>query len=136
MDVVKGQDTDTRILDQSLVTGVLDAFMVSRTLADPLLKCPITCLRLFSLKSTLDPILQNHSESVKNGMVRRLPPVQYATNPLTQFLYCSQRTLRNLIRNPAVSVLQVGGSYSNGHRISFFDHLMSVIHPCVCQQFP
>lgn len=60
-----------------------------------------------TLRKELDPILQTHNMNVQNGTVKRLPPIQYATNPLTQFLYCSQRTLRNLMRNPAVSVLQV-----------------------------
>ncbi|KAH3871078.1 broad substrate specificity ATP-binding cassette transporter ABCG2-like isoform X2 [Dreissena polymorpha] len=60
-----------------------------------------------SLQSTLDPVLAGYRERLRVGTVKRLPPVQYATNAFTQLLYCSQRTLRNLIRNPAVSVLQV-----------------------------
>lgn len=59
------------------------------------------------LTSELDPILQEHQARMSRGDIKRLPPVEYATNAFTQFLYCSQRTLRNLIRNPAVSVLQV-----------------------------
>ncbi|XP_060589501.1 broad substrate specificity ATP-binding cassette transporter ABCG2-like isoform X2 [Ruditapes philippinarum] len=59
------------------------------------------------LTSDLSPILQEHQSRKNRDALERLPPIQYATNGLTQFLYCSQRTLRNLIRNPAVSVLQV-----------------------------
>ncbi|KAL4240249.1 ATP-binding cassette sub- G member 2 [Mactra antiquata] len=59
------------------------------------------------LMSELNPIREEYENKVKTNQVKRLPPVQYATNALTQFLYCSQRTLRNLIRNPAVSVLQI-----------------------------
>ncbi|XP_053393645.1 broad substrate specificity ATP-binding cassette transporter ABCG2-like isoform X2 [Mercenaria mercenaria] len=59
------------------------------------------------LTSELDPILQEHESRISRGVVKRLPPIEYATSGFTQFLYCSQRTLRNLIRNPAVSVLQV-----------------------------
>lgn len=59
------------------------------------------------LASVLNPICEEHSKRERHRNVSRLPPVEFATNPFTQFLYCSQRTLRNLLRNPAVSVLQV-----------------------------
>ncbi|KAL3876014.1 hypothetical protein ACJMK2_033903, partial [Sinanodonta woodiana] len=61
-----------------------------------------------SLMNTVNPIFQNHIEKVKNRTVTRLPPIRYATSFIVQFLYICQRTLRNLIRNPATSIMQIG----------------------------
>ncbi|XP_069124330.1 broad substrate specificity ATP-binding cassette transporter ABCG2-like isoform X1 [Argopecten irradians] len=60
-----------------------------------------------SLKSHVEPIHKSYMEKKETGTVVRMPKVEYATSFFTQFLIVSQRTLKNLIRNPQTSIMQV-----------------------------
>ncbi|XP_033741263.1 broad substrate specificity ATP-binding cassette transporter ABCG2-like isoform X2 [Pecten maximus] len=60
-----------------------------------------------SIKSYVEPIHNSYLEKKQAGTVVRMPKVEYATSFLTQFSVVSQRTMKNLIRNPQTSIMQV-----------------------------
>lgn len=105
LDVIHGdaEYNDISIGSNSEVLQITDSQTVQRSLVAAFKKSKWNQ----NLQNELTPILQEHANRVQLGTIVKLPCIQYATSPLVQFLYCSQRTLRNLIRNPAVSVLQV-----------------------------
>ncbi|XP_059139433.1 broad substrate specificity ATP-binding cassette transporter ABCG2-like [Physella acuta] len=71
----------------------------------------------------LKPILDNHKQDVNNGTVVRIRKVDYKTSFGVQLLTVSKRCVKNIARNPQVSIMQfvviaifaliVGGVYFN-----------------------
>ncbi|XP_045200785.2 broad substrate specificity ATP-binding cassette transporter ABCG2-like [Mercenaria mercenaria] len=59
------------------------------------------------MTSELGAVIQKHNSRVARNEIRRLDAIKFATSAFTQFLYCSQRTLRNYVRSPSTSVMQV-----------------------------
>ncbi|XP_060063497.1 broad substrate specificity ATP-binding cassette transporter ABCG2-like [Ylistrum balloti] len=60
-----------------------------------------------SLQSSVQPIQKSYMERKATGTVVRMPRVEYATSFFTQFAVVSRRTMKNLIRNPQTSIMQV-----------------------------
>ncbi|XP_052785141.1 broad substrate specificity ATP-binding cassette transporter ABCG2-like isoform X2 [Mya arenaria] len=110
LDVING-DPNVTTNDIGQILASTDMEKVSQngeeTVHDKLVKGFKNSMWAKNLQQQVEPIFAGYQENVRVGKVQRLPPVEFATGFGTQFIYCSHRTLRNLIRNPAVSVLQV-----------------------------
>lgn len=52
-------------------------------------------------------IFDEYHRKVSQNEVVRLPPIQYNTSFFTQLVICSGRTIKNIIRNPQTSVMQL-----------------------------
>ncbi len=59
------------------------------------------------MRAELDPVLAEFSQKASSG--RMAPPqvIEYASTPLRQLRYVTQRAVKNLVRNPQATVLQV-----------------------------
>ncbi|XP_021340344.1 ATP-binding cassette sub-family G member 2-like isoform X2 [Mizuhopecten yessoensis] len=60
-----------------------------------------------SLQSHVQTVHKSYMEKKEAGTVVRMPRVDYATSFFNQFSVVSSRTLKNLIRNPQTSIMQV-----------------------------
>lgn len=59
------------------------------------------------LQSQLQPIMNQFTDNKMAGTVVRMRRIEYASSFFKQFLIVSERTLKNLWRNPQTSILQV-----------------------------
>ena len=59
------------------------------------------------MRSELDPVYEEYKarKGTKDEVV--VIKIEYPTSPLTQLRYVTQRTLRNMVRNPQQTIMQI-----------------------------
>ena len=59
------------------------------------------------MRSELDPVYEEYNarKGTKDEVV--VSKIEYPTSPLTQLRYVTQRTLRNMVRNPQQTIMQI-----------------------------
>ena len=59
------------------------------------------------MRSELDPVYEEYDsrKGTKDEVV--VSKIEYPTSPFTQFRYVTQRALRNMVRNPQQTVMQI-----------------------------